>query len=444
MTEERDVQALVRSLLAARRNEEAAEIWRARVRAEPESPAAEYGLAAVLYAIDEEEQAEAACRRAIAKGMDGPEPWLFLGRLMNLQMRFEEAEAAYREAVERDPLIEEGRRELAQLMWMRTGDVAKARAVFDDAPQTSGITALTVKLLQDAGNDAEAYALAAERAERDPSLHHLAARAAVRAAPEAADWHLRLIPPWINPVARAKAEIETDLALGRGPDAARRAEALHAEHPDDHYITALLATAWRMTGDERLRDLYDYDRLVRTYRIGMPEGWSSLEAYLADLERTLDRLHGPLTHPVGQSLRHGSQTQRSLLDYTDHEIWAFLDAVDAPIRRHIQAIGESGDYDFAGAWSVRLNSGGHHLNHVHPEGWLSSAFYIRTPEGEGREGWIKFGEPGTPTSPKLEAEHWIRPEPGMLVLFPSYMWHGTAPFSSEETRLTCAFDLVRA
>ena len=48
-----------------------------------------------------------------------------------------------------------------------------------------------------------------------------------------------------------------------------------------------------------------------------------------------------------------------------------------------------------------------------------------------------------PTSPRLQAEHWIQPEPGMLVLFPSYMWHGTAPFFSDETRLTCAFDLVR-
>jgi hypothetical protein len=143
-------------------------------------------------------------------------------------------------------------------------------------------------------------------------------------------------------------------------------------------------------------------------------------------------------------LRHGSQTQRSLLDHPEPEIRAFFQALDAPIRRHIAAIGEDGDYDFAGAWSVRLESQGHHVDHVHPEGWLSSAFYIRTPDGPGREGWIKFGEPGTPTSPPLAPEHWIRPEPGMLVLFPSYMWHGTAPFSVLETRLTCAFDLVRA
>ena len=31
---------------------------------------------------------------------------------------------------------------------------------------------------------------------------------------------------------------------------------------------------------------------------------------------------------------------------------------------------------------------------------------------------------------------------GKLVLFPSYFWHGTVPFTSENTRLTIAFDVV--
>jgi hypothetical protein len=30
----------------------------------------------------------------------------------------------------------------------------------------------------------------------------------------------------------------------------------------------------------------------------------------------------------------------------------------------------------------------------------------------------------------------------MLVLFPSYLWHGTVPFSSNQARLTVAFDAV--
>jgi hypothetical protein len=122
-----------------------------------------------------------------------------------------------------------------------------------------------------------------------------------------------------------------------------------------------------------------------------------------------------------------------------------LGAVDAPIRQHIKAIGEVCDYKIASAWSVRLNGGGFHLNHVHPEGWLSSAFYVRLPKvASGHEGWLQFGEPGPPTSPKLDADHLVQPQAGMLVLFPSYMWHGTVPFAGCEKRLTCAFDIVRA
>jgi hypothetical protein len=32
----------------------------------------------------------------------------------------------------------------------------------------------------------------------------------------------------------------------------------------------------------------------------------------------------------------------------------------------------------------------------------------------------------------------------MLVLFPSYFWHGTVPFASDQRRLTLAFDVVPA
>ena len=44
--------------------------------------------------------------------------------------------------------------------------------------------------------------------------------------------------------------------------------------------------------------------------------------------------------------------------------------------------------------------------------------------------------------PVLDAEHFVRPRPGLLALFPSYMWHGTVPFRADERRLTMAFDVV--
>jgi hypothetical protein len=37
--------------------------------------------------------------------------------------------------------------------------------------------------------------------------------------------------------------------------------------------------------------------------------------------------------------------------------------------------------------------------------------------------------------------HGITPEPGLLVIFPSWHWHHTVPFSSDQPRLSLAFDL---
>ena len=129
-----------------------------------------------------------------------------------------------------------------------------------------------------------------------------------------------------------------------------------------------------------------------------------LDAYLADLKPALLRLHAFTAHPIGQSLRQGSQTQQDLSRATDPVVRAFFQAVDGPIRRHIAGLGRAGDplrrrttdeFRFAGAWSVNLRPNGFHVDHVHPKGWLSSALYVDLPKAvdTGREGWIKFGQP---------------------------------------------------
>lgn len=99
-------------------------------------------------------------------------------------------------------------------------------------------------------------------------------------------------------------------------------------------------------------------------------------------------------------------------------------------------------------WSVLLRANGFHFNHFHGQGWISSACYVDLPESIGTgngAGWIKFGEPVLPAT-TLGAEYFVKPEPGLLVLFPSWMWHGTVPFTgaAQATRLTVAFDIVPA
>jgi hypothetical protein len=211
-----------------------------------------------------------------------------------------------------------------------------------------------------------------------------------------------------------------------------------------------------LLGDDRADALYDYGSLIVSQPIDTPPGWGSLEAFLRDLAASLTQLHGLHTHPFGQSLRHGSQTSVNLLRSDDPAVRGFRTAIDGPIRRYLEWLGQGADrvrsrnsraYAFAGMWSVRLRPGGFHVDHTHPQGWLSSACHIELPQDGGgaeREGWLKFGEPGIRTDRPIAPGHFVKPEPGRLVMFPSYMWHGTMPFLGEGRRLSVAFDLVPA
>jgi hypothetical protein len=135
---------------------------------------------------------------------------------------------------------------------------------------------------------------------------------------------------------------------------------------------------------------------------------------------------------------------------------AFFSMLDAPIREYIGALDRTSShpvdrraragYAISGSWSVQLQPGGFHIDHVHPRGWLSSAYYVSLPDVSDREsrgGWLKFGEPGTRIA-GLGPEHFVQPEEGMLVLFPSYLWHGTVAFTAGARRLTAAFDVIPA
>ncbi|MER3546106.1 MAG: hypothetical protein C4338_00340, partial [Rhodanobacteraceae bacterium] len=239
-------------------------------------------------------------------------------------------------------------------------------------------------------------------------------------------------------------------------EAARIADEMLKLDPHDGHAIALRASAWRVMDHPRYRELYDYGHFVHVGSIDVPAGWPSLTDYLHDLAAALHRRHVLNAHPIGQTLRTGTQVDLDLEHEPDLAIRAFARAIDGPIRRYMQAIGSGNDvlrsrnakdYKITGIWSVRLRAHGHHVNHYHPDGWLSSACYIELPESlgaRGGEGWIKFGESGIPTQPPLDAEYFVKPEPGLLVLFPSWMWHGTVPFSGgqQDLRLTIAFDVV--
>jgi tetratricopeptide (TPR) repeat protein len=456
-----------RALLMLRRPQEAVDVCQRVVRTLPNSGAAELELAMALEDAGRCTAAETAARNALIKGFDAPETHFALGNALLKQGRLDEAEAAFRHAITLRSDYAAAHYNLAQIIWMRRSDLGAAVATLDvslrSAPVAADLLVVKAKLLEYAGDIKGALAILKEaiaRGATDPRLHLAAAEAALRFdSAQAAEWARRTLA--LQPGnARALATLgDAQLGLGRPREALCIVDDLLKLDPNDGRAIALQATAWRLLDEPRYRELYNYLEFVRAWTIDTPAGWPDLASYLADLARSLRGLHRPLqTHPIEQSLRHGTQSNQDLMHSDDPAIRAFFQAVDGPIRRHLGAIGtgtdahrrrNNGRYRISGAWSVRLQPNGYHVDHLHPQGWLSSACHIHIPEAVrrgGHEGWIKFGEPGVPTIPSLAAERYEQPEPGKLVLFPSYMWHGTVPFSGSDMdeRLTIAFDVVPA
>lgn len=438
-------------LKAEGRLDEALAVRRAVVAARPTSAVAEHNLAALLGDMHQAEAAEAAVRRAFAKGGDAPETWLVLARALLAQGRHADAETAFGETVRRRPTYTDAVRELTQLIWMRTADPVAAlqpvEAALTAAPTSAALQVVKAVARQYFGEREQDIwrDLTTHGPLGDPALELKAADLALSFDRDQALAHAERAVAAMPTDIGARLELaRVHLARGNASDARALIEPALSARPDHQHARALLATAARLDSGPGATA---YDHLVRGYTIDTPPGWPDLGAYLADMTAALQRLHGLRTHPIGQSLRHGTQTSTDLTAVPDPVIQAFFSAIDAPIRAHLRHLGQDDAYRLSGCWSVRLSPGGHHAPHFHSQGRLSSACYIDLPpaiEGEGRQGWIGFGQPPFDCGRPLPHEHFERPAPGRLVLFPSWLWHGTVPFEGQGQRLTIAFDVIPA
>ena len=156
-----------------------------------------------------------------------------------------------------------------------------------------------------------------------------------------------------------------------------------------------------------------------------------------------------------QSVRGGTQTRWRLFDRPEPELAQLKGAVEAALADYVAALPPADPrhpllrhrdsrLTITGSWSVRLTASGYHVSHIHPRGLIGSACYFEVPEDPATSGGgaLELGRPPPDLKLDLAPLHVVAPRPGLLVLFPSYLHHGTTPFTAGE-RLSVAFDVAR-
>jgi len=445
-----------------RKPRDAEAAFRRAITMAPRDVYAHHNLGALLSAEDRPEEALTALNRAQSLGLNAPELYVNRGRALMQLYRLDDAEKTYARAVAIEPRDGKAQAMLAQLRYMR-GDPEFARDLTlacRNHPAHAGLQLTLADVQRRVGDFADAdRSLRAlrERLGAFPELSSALARVLLdagrprEAAAEAMEG-LRMRPgdPSIADVAACSL-----LADGSPQEALTLIRQQRQRVPEDQRWIAYESTAARLLDQPLYRRLYDYSRFVRVYDIEVPPGFTSLTQFNTALGAALHSRHLFKSHPLDQSLRNGSQTARNLMTDQDAAVQSLLRAFAAPLVDYVRSIEVDENHPLnsrgraavalKGCWSVELHGRGYHVNHVHPEGWISSAYYVKTPastaDAARKHGWIKFGETALPL-PAVTAEHAVEPRPGRLVLFPSYMWHGTNPVLDDEERLTVAFDAV--
>jgi tetratricopeptide (TPR) repeat protein len=217
-----------------------------------------------------------------------------------------------------------------------------------------------------------------------------------------------------------------------------------------------LAVAFAMLGRSAdARRLIDLEQFVTVTDLATPEGYEGAGAFEAALVSEIARNPTLEPDPIGKATRRGLQT-RGLPYPGDQAIMVILDRIRCAVDVYEANLINGLDHPFVerrpqrarlNAWAVVYSDNGRQVAHIHSDGWLSGVYYVSAPKSSSdkmRRGCLVLGSlemDETKVDPPWGLLD-IRPVPGRLVLFPSYMPHATIPTKSTEARVCISFDVV--
>lgn len=220
------------------------------------------------------------------------------------------------------------------------------------------------------------------------------------------------------------------------------------------FVARALALAKMGLMDEA-RTAVGLDRFLHREVLGPPAGWADVTAFNTAVRAEL------ASHPDLRFNRYGAaSTDTWRIDQPAFRHSVAIPQLQALIRHAV--IDHVSRLDLHDApwvalrpenavlhnWCVLTDADGFEEWHVHQNGWLSGVYYIDVPPavrtGDGREGCIVFGLPEDIVGDDAAAaygETVVRPEPGLLLLFPSHTYHRTFAHGCDDRRICLAFDV---
>ena len=410
---------------------EAEALYRSMLDADPRDPDVLHLLGVLLTQRGEYDDAVAHIRAALDLDRDSVRFQSSLAQAYFRSGKLREASAVLEDVVSRQPDSYQGFSDLGAV-WQESGDLERAIAAYRRSIELNPKLAIVHFNLGTAlklrGNTADAISCVETALALDPSQANFAATLA--------GYYLEAGEP------------------GRALHTCKKCLSLAPRN-----LTALtfMSIALDRLGDrEGAARIVDFERLIQSRRLAAPPGYESISEFNRELAEHV-RNHPTLkAEPVNNATRYGKHTDNLLVNPSG-PIPALARLIDSAVTDYLKSLPLDPTHPYLAhrpsgfkylMWSVVMDSQGHQLPHMHPDGWVSGVYYVELPgnmrtEARTQAGWIEFGRPlDALTGSWQPAVRTLRPEEGALVLFPSYFYHQTIPFESPEQRICIAFDAL--
>ncbi|MDP6389908.1 MAG: tetratricopeptide repeat protein [Alphaproteobacteria bacterium] len=479
--------------------EEALDLLERAATGYPDEVDVHNNLGNVLKALGRLGEAEAAYRRTLAQNPDHPDGLYNLGITLEALGRPGEAEEVYRRAVEISPNFQAARFNLANSL-KALGRLDEAEAVYrellDAAPEHADGHNNLAGVLQETGRYDEAASQYGLALEHDPghgeARYNLGTvlqeqdkleeavesyRRALEASPEHAGAMVNLGYALQKLARHGEAEAAYRLAVEAAPDYAGAATNLAdlylevgdpakaldacdsylARHPGDTAAMAFKCVVLTELGEATAAtDLLGLDDLVRPAMMAVPDGYADIAGFTTALAEHVLAHPTLVDSPLSHATRKGKHSGELLAD-PKGPIADLESVIRDRVEAYMAALPDRSEHPFidrkpAGfglsIWGVVMPAQGHQIAHIHPAAWLSGVCYPLVPDliredDQGHAGWIAFNRPPDHFHSKAAPDiRYHKPETGLMILFPSYLYHHTVPFEAEATRISIAFDIL--